>query len=143
MKCPNDHTTLVPDEYEQIIHVEKCPICEGMWLDAGELEKIQETRLNVYEDELKRIPDYIGNAIELAKAELEEERPCPKCQSTLVKREYGYSSQIMIDICPNCEGVWLDSGEIRELELFYERCRMETAKMRQGFLHSLLNFFRK
>ena len=34
---------------------------------------------------------------------------CPNCQSRLVELE---RSDVMIDACPECRGVWLDRGEL-------------------------------
>lgn len=41
MKCPNDQTTLVITE-RQNIEIDYCPECRGVWLDRGELDKIIE-----------------------------------------------------------------------------------------------------
>lgn len=41
MKCPNDQTTLVISE-RQNIEIDYCPECRGVWLDRGELDKIIE-----------------------------------------------------------------------------------------------------
>jgi Zn-finger nucleic acid-binding protein len=42
-------------------------------------------------------------------------------------KEYAYCSQIIIDVCPEGCGVWLDEGEIQELEKFFERTRKSVA----------------
>lgn len=41
MKCPNDQTTLVITE-RQNIEIDYCPECRGVWLDRGELDKMLE-----------------------------------------------------------------------------------------------------
>lgn len=41
MKCPNDQTTLVISE-RQNIEIDYCPECRGVWLDRGELDKLIE-----------------------------------------------------------------------------------------------------
>jgi Zn-finger nucleic acid-binding protein len=41
MKCPNDDTTLIMSE-RQNIEIDYCPTCRGVWLDRGELDKIIE-----------------------------------------------------------------------------------------------------
>jgi Zn-finger nucleic acid-binding protein len=41
MKCPNDQTTLVMSE-RQNIEIDYCPTCRGVWLDRGELDKLIE-----------------------------------------------------------------------------------------------------
>jgi Zn-finger nucleic acid-binding protein len=37
---------------------------------------------------------------------------CPSCQTVMREREQG---TVIIDICPNCRGVWLDAGELEKL----------------------------
>jgi Zn-finger nucleic acid-binding protein len=37
---------------------------------------------------------------------------CPKCGVNLREREKG---SIIIDICPQCQGIWLDAGELEKL----------------------------
>ncbi len=39
MKCPNDQTTLLISE-RQNIEIDYCPECRGVWLDRGELDKL-------------------------------------------------------------------------------------------------------
>ncbi|MBI4519787.1 MAG: zf-TFIIB domain-containing protein [Gemmatimonadetes bacterium] len=34
---------------------------------------------------------------------------CPKCGADLVEREHG---NVKVDICQECRGMWLDSGEL-------------------------------
>ena len=43
---------------------------------------------------------------------------CPKCQAPMREREKG---EIIIDICPNCRGVFLDAGELEKLIAAEER----------------------
>ena len=46
MKCPNDQTTLVISE-RQNIEIDYCPECRGVWLDRGELDKMLERSANI------------------------------------------------------------------------------------------------
>lgn len=41
MQCPNDQATLVMSERSGI-EIDYCPVCRGVWLDRGELDKIVE-----------------------------------------------------------------------------------------------------
>lgn len=43
---------------------------------------------------------------------------CPKCQTAMREREKG---DLIIDVCPNCRGVWLDAGEMEKLIAAEER----------------------
>lgn len=39
--CPVDGSTLLKEHTNQII-IDRCPNCKGIWLDAGEIEAINE-----------------------------------------------------------------------------------------------------
>jgi Zn-finger nucleic acid-binding protein len=43
---------------------------------------------------------------------------CPKCQNVMREREKG---DIIIDICSNCRGIFLDAGELEKLVAAEER----------------------
>lgn len=37
---------------------------------------------------------------------------CPSCQTVMRERE---KESVIIDVCPNCKGMWLDHGELEKL----------------------------
>ena len=39
-KCPRDGVELVETESE-MVKIDTCPVCKGVWLDAGELEQLR------------------------------------------------------------------------------------------------------
>jgi len=141
MKCPRDGTDLERSVYEAAVEIDTCPSCGGVWLDHGELERIQESQERDYSEELRQMPNLIAGVSAMADAKHEGPLACPACGRELEKREYGFCSQVSIDGCPSCRGVWLDKGELQRLEVFFERCRAETSKVRSGFLGSLLSIF--
>ena len=53
MKCPNDQTTLLITE-RQNIEIDYCPECRGVWLDRGELDKLIERSSSSSEAESER-----------------------------------------------------------------------------------------
>lgn len=59
MKCPKCGADLKETELKHV-HVDICPDCNGMWLDAGELElisKVKETAMGTFlRDLLKGLP---------------------------------------------------------------------------------------
>jgi len=140
MKCPVDKSELRKVMYEEKVEIDQCDSCAGAWLDKEELDKIQEIKMNDYSSELSQIPVLVGDAYDFAKEKNSPEINCPKCDGLLERREYGYSSQILIDSCIQGHGVWLDQDELKALEIFYERSRLESADMKMGFLFSLREF---
>jgi Zn-finger nucleic acid-binding protein len=63
MLCPRDCSVLVPiiDKYlPPEIHLERCPVCNGFWLNRGEFSKYQQTRKRLpanteFEEQMKQI----------------------------------------------------------------------------------------
>lgn len=56
---------------------------------------------------------------------------CPRDGTTLVARE---SHHVTIDVCPQCDGIWLDKGELEILSA--------GAAEHSGFVGNLLNIFK-
>jgi len=119
-KCPIDDFSLKQETYEGVT-IDTCPHCKGVWLDAGELEAIQEAQDSDFRD----VPtsgalDSVRAAEGMAEAKSEGPRNCVVCNSGLVQKEYAFASQVMIDNCPKGHGMWLDRDELARLEMFYE-----------------------
>jgi Zn-finger nucleic acid-binding protein len=56
MNCPKDGTALREREKGDVI-IDICPNCHGVWLDAGELEKLSEREQRYYDDDRRRRRD--------------------------------------------------------------------------------------
>ena len=111
--------------YEADIEIDECPACKGTFLDQGELESIQAA---VEKDHRRELAQPVDSVREEMAAEREEALPlvdCPKCGASMERRRYGLGSQTVIDACPQGHGLWLDRGELEELERFYERSQDE------------------
>lgn len=103
---------------EQIAHgirIDVCLTCAGIWFDDGELTQLQKTGLEAMaEVEDRFVP--MGAAKSGAK-----ERPCPVCAGVLLEEyAYLYSTPVKIDGCPVCYGVWIQDGELKQMEQFLE-----------------------
>ncbi|MGH7296080.1 MAG: zf-TFIIB domain-containing protein [Polyangiaceae bacterium] len=125
MHCPRDGAELRARIYEADVEIDECPTCRGTFLDQGELERIQAAVEKDHSRELAQPVDSVRD--ELA-AEREEAQPlvdCPRCGHQMERRRYGLGSQTVIDACPAGHGIWLDGGELAELERFYERSQGE------------------
>ncbi len=141
MKCPNDGTPLNQYTYEADIQVDQCPSCRGMWLDADELERIEESSVNDYQEEIRQLPNLVEQAYAMALARTKPTVRCPQCGAEMERLEHAACSQVLIDACPKCRGVWLDEGEIQALEVFFERTKSETREVRVGFFARLMHLF--
>ena len=144
MRCINDGEEMTRLVWEADVEVDRCPTCGGIWLDHGELEQLQSTVERDYSEELERPPiDDVAAAFARAHASVADNRDCPQCDVPMEQREHGYTSQVMVDTCPSCQGVWLDRGELKALEVFFERTVEGSKASRQSLLGSVLGIFRR
>ncbi len=121
MLCPRDQSTLERQLLVEGIEIDNCTLCGGTWLDKGELEVLQRAHEHDHDSELLVDPAGAAMAFEMARQELEPAVDCPRCSAELQRHEYAWTSQVVIDECPNGCGLWLDKGEIEQIELFFER----------------------
>ena len=143
MKCPHNGDPLTKQTYEANIEIDQCASCGGMWLNNDELERIQDTVERDYGAEFGKLPNLVDQSYAMALAKSKPAINCPGCGDEMERCEHGGCSQIMIDNCPKCGGVWLDDGELKALEVFFEKASVETAEIRNGFFASLKQLFQQ
>ena len=143
MQCPRDGSALNSEKYEGDVVVDRCPSCHGFWLDSGELKSVQEIIEHDYSGQLNQI-NVVAQAYEFARQKTLPDIKCPKCGGDLNAKEYSYCSQILIDCCEDCGGMWLDAGELAALEKFFEQAAEEERQenVRRGFFASLWEHLR-
>jgi Zn-finger nucleic acid-binding protein len=92
-----------------------CPKCKGLWLVRDELRKLKNL---VGTGALHWLNDEVDN-IEKTSA-IATGRPCVNCHTTMVSVIFGHSS-VVIDWCPQCQGVWLDGGAFAAISDYLSR----------------------
>ncbi len=99
--CPKCKTTKLVEKTlsDETTKIDICPDCKGGWFDGGELETVLSVAIK-----------------DLAPPEAAEKtsRVCPKCLIPLSQIRYPVTS-IMVDVCEDCRGIWLDRGEFQRL----------------------------
>ena len=112
MLCPRDGATLTIEKH-QGIEVDRCPACNGRWLDHHELATLEAT-VAANEDERAGTVEYAKHASEL---------DCPVCGKRM--RAFNYRAyNLEIDTCEEEHGFWLDAGEEGQLrDVMEERVR--------------------
>jgi hypothetical protein len=87
------------------------------WMEFQKKKKLEEEKhKRLAEDEKKRLK------------ELHHMR-CPKCGMELIEIDY---RNIKVDKCSECEGIWLDAGELAAI-----------SNLEKGTLDKLFSVFRK
>lgn len=108
--CPrcNTHMQEMPYVPEARLLIDRCPSCEGVWLDGGELPM------------LARVPDGVDSTkVRLARAIWEMRQQaglttplsCPKCEKGGSMYAMNTSEKVTVDFCGGCGGVWFEKGE--------------------------------
>ena len=83
------------------VMMDACPSCNGIWLDRGELRKVLGDR---------KLADYLTKDIG---TRTESPLVCPRCGGLM---DYEHAEEVEVDVCLDCRGVWLDAGELAELQ---------------------------
>ena len=102
-KCQTDTLHATPIQGKAFM-VETCSNCRGIWFDPAELKRL----MTVAIDEVQ-IPER-AETTSLA---------CPKCAAALSRFDYP-QTDILVEMCPACGGLWLDSGEMKQIRLIRE-----------------------
>jgi len=79
--------------------VDQCPTCGGIWFDRKELEVIM---------------DLAAKDLSVPPGAEETKRGCPRDFEWLLTFRYP-QTEVMVDMCRRCDGLWLDGGELTEI----------------------------
>ena len=109
MDCPNCEKEQLKEIVFNRVGVNYCPKCLGIWFDEDELRQAKD----------EKDKDFNWLDIDLwgdqAKFHLGQGRKaCPQDGVPLYEVGYG-DSNIKVDVCGQCHGVWLDRGEFKKI----------------------------
>jgi Zn-finger nucleic acid-binding protein len=109
MKCPLDNTHMIVVEHEKI-ELDYCTRCSGVWFDSRELDLL----VTVLKSQGYTLPQ--GGLFTPHQAKVAEaKRKCPICRRNMDKVWVGQQPKVLIDSCPNGDGLWFDGGELNEV----------------------------
>jgi Zn-finger nucleic acid-binding protein len=96
--------------------VDVCGACAGVWCDDRELSAVVSALIGA-----GKIPD--GQASTAVKARQAEDhdlqtKACPRCDQITESFNFAYDSNIFLNRCGDCSGIWLDGGELRSVAQF-------------------------
>lgn len=91
------------------IEVDRCGICGGIWLDAGELASL--VALDKKSQSAIRLLDRSDKADETP----DHDAVCPRDGTTLIRMRDIGRAELECDACTRCCGVFLDSGSLSGL----------------------------
>ena len=104
--APRAAPRLEPETHRSGPTVARCPSCRGAFVEHEALVTIENrTRTDrTGRADFRRTFDPPTDAI-----------ACPSCQGETTRREWSIGTLVFVDVCVECRGVWLDSGELETL----------------------------
>jgi Zn-finger nucleic acid-binding protein len=96
---------------------QECPGCRGLFLRRRVLRKVTGVP-----DIERLLHDYAGEKSPIK---------CPRCNSTMKLRTLrAQGHAVTVDLCIDCRGIWLDEGELEELQAAYGALQYEVKTSR-------------
>ena len=88
------------------LELDHCDECGGLWLDQSELPRLIELKPSALKPLARGRP----------RAGADQTRgQCPRCRSAMLRVASAHQRRVTLDKCPDCDGVWLDGGELQVL----------------------------
>jgi uncharacterized protein len=124
LTCPKDGDTMETIEVEDIA-IDRCPTCGGMWFDLGELRQLLNADGLEKEDLLRE--DKARSHVDVHNRKVV---CCPRDGFAMMKIHDATQRHIEYELCMQCGGIFLDSGELLDLDKFtlLERLRAATGR---------------
>lgn len=122
MQCPRCKDTMKALTVNGI-RVNECFTCQGMWFSRGKLDDVK--------DEV--LPEMGWLDIDAWMDQVEFSfrkgpRICPQCKDSFMTTVHDKQSATEIDICTQCDGVWLAAGQfLRLINALLDEANQKTA----------------
>ena len=107
MQCPKCQTEMTVKTYKGV-EIDRCPSCKGIFLDKGEMEKIEDQQMGAIID----ICAYSQKKEEMNAVAA----TCHRCGQKMMSLKG--AAETVFDWCDKCEGIFLDKGELARLHFF-------------------------
>lgn len=98
------------------VSVDECPQCLGMFFEKNELEMAK----NNTDEDLRWVDFVIFENTPNKFIPSDSNKMCPACNSSMKGFTYK-DSKVTLDVCSQCEGVWLDKGEFQKIIAYLEK----------------------
>jgi len=89
-----------------------CPLCEGIWFNSADLKTVVDKMIAAGEVDSPEPSTFLQPRRIERPDKQEGIRMCPDCDLVMKKLNYATDSNVFIDKCGECGGVWIDIGEL-------------------------------
>lgn len=114
-RCPLDGTRLREQEHASGERVDFCAACHGSWLPEDALSKALRWAQRTPPERGVQAEPRSVLMTEMARQKHRDALKCPACGGELIAEERGSHSYVLVDVCPEGCGSWLDAEELRRL----------------------------
>lgn len=112
MNCPNCSCGL-REVKSSGVTVDVCSNCKGIWFDSGGLSDFVRS-LTESEAISPQTPHLFRRAVQPPDSAEEKQKVCPRCGQQLHRFNYCYDSNVFLDKCSRCHGIWADGGQVEQ-----------------------------
>lgn len=106
--CPICKIALTDKVYDRAAFSE-CSQCAGIWITQDNLKQLEYENVNdLVQIDLQNVPIKPAN---LPTNTL----TCPKCSDEMEQFHFMVDTPIMLNRCSDCEGLWIDDGELTQM----------------------------
>lgn len=109
MDCPKCRATMETVEFGTDITIRRCTGCSGIFCKWQTLQALRDEWLS--DAALDQ-----GSPAEGAKRNDMLDIACPDCGATMAHINDADQAHITLDSCPDCDGVFLDAGELTDMK---------------------------
>ena len=103
--------------------VDVCTKCKGIWFDSDEMMDVLKALSEGKLIPLDKLPAPALKKPSKPDTTAEGLRDCPRCAKKMQKFNYAYDSNVILDRCVHCRGIWADGGEVWMIVQFLKRIK--------------------
>ncbi|MGI5842688.1 MAG: zf-TFIIB domain-containing protein [Candidatus Xenobium sp.] len=117
VRCPACRNIAMTPEVDSTsgLEIDTCPECGGTWFDSEELSRFLEG--GTLKQAFLQVAD-VEPLQSVGFTLTTRARGCPRCRIRMEERMF---SDVTLDICPRCQGLFFDDGELRRVLAKYEK----------------------
>ncbi|MBN2592537.1 MAG: rhomboid family intramembrane serine protease [Sedimentisphaerales bacterium] len=98
-----------------------CPHCKGIWFDSGEFVTFfrELAKSDGVLPEKTRL--FERRQVQNTNETIENDKSCPRCDIPMQTFNYCYDSNVFLEKCPNCHGIWADGGDVFKIAQYIKQ----------------------